>query len=74
MQEIKLSAYSMPKFLPPEDSLDKTKDGWPATVKLVLKRTDGACEIPADKAAYTFEVPGGELLSDAEVMSFEAQI
>ncbi|WP_311590357.1 hypothetical protein [Varibaculum massiliense] len=73
LQEIKLSPYSMPKFLPPEDSLDKTKDGWPATVKLVLKRTDGACEIPADKAAYTFEVPGGELLSDAEVMSFEAQ-
>lgn len=73
LQEIKLSPYSMPKFLPPEDSLDTTKDGWPATVKLVLKRTDGACEIPADKAAYTFEVPGGELLSDAEVMSFEAQ-
>ncbi|MBS6275207.1 MAG: hypothetical protein KH423_03185, partial [Actinomycetaceae bacterium] len=63
----------LPKFLPPVKALDKTKDGWPATVKITLKRKDGVCQIPEAAASRIFEVPGGELVRDAEVMSINSQ-
>ena len=63
----------LPKFLPPVKALDKTKDGWPATVKITLKRKDGVCQIPEADASRIFEVPGGELVRDAEVMSINSQ-
>lgn len=57
-------------FNTPEEAIDKTKVGWPATMKMELVRKDGSCQIPEDLAYKTFTVPGGKLLDRDEVGYF----
>ena len=57
-------------FNTPEEAIDKTKVGWPATMKMELVRRDGRCQIPENLAYKTFTVPGGQLLDRNEVGYF----
>lgn len=57
-------------FNTPEEAIDKTKVGWPATMKMELVRNDGRCQIPEDLAYKTFTVPGGKSLDRDEVVYF----